>query len=284
MQTDRCYEPDSQNVGTTTRRRWTITPGNDYARRQVNWRFLVLVALAFFLVSPELIRAQGGPPLLTDDPGTPGPGRWEINVAVTAERDKSSWLLESPLLDLNYGWGERIQLKFEVPWIVQQGPQGTQTALGSSLMGVKWRFYGDEKSPLALSVYPQLTVNNPGPAARLGLVDHGTQMLLPMEIVYDVGPIKLNAEIGLNLQSRERNQWIYGLAFGRDITDKFEIIGEVHDVSSTNFRENELVFNVGGRRKLSGLTTLLFSFGRSLPGATNSVPHFLVYTGVQFHF
>ena len=29
--------------------------------------------------------AQGGPPFLTDDPGTPGDGRWEINLAFTSE-------------------------------------------------------------------------------------------------------------------------------------------------------------------------------------------------------
>ncbi len=39
---------------------------------------LFFVLLALTLVTPERLSAQGGPPLLTDDPGTPGPGRWEI--------------------------------------------------------------------------------------------------------------------------------------------------------------------------------------------------------------
>ena len=254
-------------------------------RQPISCLLFVLLALALPPVAPEPLSAQGGPPLLTDDPGTPGPGRWEINMAFTVEREQSSWLLESPLLDLNYGWGERIQLKLEVPWIVRNHDvQETQTALGSSRMGVKWRFHGDEKSPVAVSIYPQLTVNNPGPAARRGLVDQGTQMLLPVELVHGVGPIRLNAEFGLNLQSREHNQWLYGLAFGYEASSKLELLGEVHDISFTNFRENELVFDVGGRRKLTRLNTLLFTLGRSLPGATNSVPHFFAYTGVQFSF
>jgi len=28
---------------------------------------------------------QGGPPMITDDPGTPGPGKWENNIAIAFE-------------------------------------------------------------------------------------------------------------------------------------------------------------------------------------------------------
>lgn len=246
-----------------------------------------LLALALAVVLPGNAHAQGGPPLLTDDPGTPGPGRWEVNVALTTERQDTSWLFESPLLDLNYGWGKRIQLKFELPWVVQDDDiSGLQTGLGNSRIGVKWRFLGDseEKSGFAVSVYPQLSFNNPGPSARHGLVEKGMHMLLPVEFVHSLGPLKLNGEFGLNLQTDASNQWLYGLALGRDLSAKFELIGEIHDISFTDFRENELVFDIGGRRKLTDLNTLLFTFGRSLPGATGGVPHFFAYTGLQFTF
>jgi hypothetical protein len=29
---------------------------------------------------------QGGPPMITDDPGTPGNGKWENNSTITLER------------------------------------------------------------------------------------------------------------------------------------------------------------------------------------------------------
>ena len=245
----------------------------------------VLAALLLALAAPKQSCAQGGPPLLTDDTGTPGPGRWEINLAFTAERQESSWLLESPLLDLNYGLGKRIQLKLEVPWLVENDDiLGVQTGLGNSRMGVKWRFLGEGESPLAISFYPQLIVNNPGSAARRGLAEKGTQMLLPIEFVRSLGPIKINGEFGLNLRSEVPNQWLYGLAIGYDASQKFQLIGEIHDLSFTNFRESEFVCDVGGRQKLSEVYTVLFTFGRSLPGATNGVPHFFAYTGIQFNF
>jgi hypothetical protein len=51
---------------------------------------------------------QGGPPLVTGDPNTPGNGHWEINAATTlmARHDERLWQL--PDLDINYGLGERI--------------------------------------------------------------------------------------------------------------------------------------------------------------------------------
>src|SRR5580704_2214334 len=87
-----------------------------------------------------------GPPLLTDDPGTPGPNHWEINLAMTAEQDARLWSFETPLLDLNYGVGERIQLKYEAPWVESEPPNArVRSGPGESLVGVKWRFLDQEK-------------------------------------------------------------------------------------------------------------------------------------------
>ena len=40
--------------------------------------------LLVLLFVPLDLFAQGGPPLVTDDPGTPGNGNWEINAAIQA--------------------------------------------------------------------------------------------------------------------------------------------------------------------------------------------------------
>ena len=53
----------------------------------MNRRFLSRLALAqVFLAMSHSVAAQGGPPLLTDDPDTPGNRHWEINTAYTVER------------------------------------------------------------------------------------------------------------------------------------------------------------------------------------------------------
>jgi len=75
----------------------------------------IIIFLFLMLISPGL--AQAGPPLLTRGPGTPGDGHWENNVAITVEKARTHQRFEAPLMDLNYGLGERIQLKFEMPWV-----------------------------------------------------------------------------------------------------------------------------------------------------------------------
>ena len=83
--------------------------------------FLVAVCVATL---PRRVIAQGGPPLITDDPETPGNGHWEINVAWTLSQKQNERLFAIPLLDINYGFGEHVQLKAEVPWLVLQDRRG----------------------------------------------------------------------------------------------------------------------------------------------------------------
>ena len=76
-----------------------------------------LAWIALLLGWTAQVLAQGGPPLLTDDPGTPGNRNWEINIATTHFRSPGEREIEAPLLDINYGLGDRIQLKYEVHYL-----------------------------------------------------------------------------------------------------------------------------------------------------------------------
>ena len=72
------------------------------------------------LMAPAAIafmaHAQGGPPFITDDPGTPGNRHWEINLGWIADHNPGLAYYQLPDIDMNYGWGDRIQLKYELPW------------------------------------------------------------------------------------------------------------------------------------------------------------------------
>ena len=43
---------------------------------------LAAIALAIIVVRNGSVCGQGGPPMITDDPGTLGNRKWEINLAV----------------------------------------------------------------------------------------------------------------------------------------------------------------------------------------------------------
>jgi hypothetical protein len=113
-------------------------------------RQLILIAVA---LSATFAHAQGGPPFRTDDPDTPGNRNWEINIGLVGARNPGAGSYQLPDLDINYGLGDRIQLKYEIPFALQETrPQpGTATdpatpglvvgGVGASYPGIKWRFY-----------------------------------------------------------------------------------------------------------------------------------------------
>src|SRR5271168_471432 len=111
----------------------------------------IILALPFLLTVAG--HAQGGPPFRTDDPETPGNRHWEINFGWIGDRNRAAGAYQVPDFDINYGLGDRIQLKYEIPIAIEETrPQpATATApgvsgyviggLGESLLGIKWRFY-----------------------------------------------------------------------------------------------------------------------------------------------
>jgi len=223
-------------------------------------------------------RAQGGPPLITDDPRTVAPRHWEINVALTAEQeDPGAWHAETPILDMNYGAGERVQIKLEIPWVIEtQRGASTQTALGSASLGARWRFVGTNTSPDAVSTYPAVTFHN----STLGGT---TELFLPIEYAHVMGRLALNAEAGLNLQRDGPCDWAYGLVAGYDAPMDWELLAELHGVSTPADGTREWLFQLGARHTFSQHYTLLVALGRSLPGSTDSNPGFIGYLGLQLN-
>ena len=256
-------------------RRWLM-------RSQILLLFVFTVCVAAL---PGQAVAQGGPPLLTDDPLTPGNGHWEINVAWTLSQKQKERLFAIPLMDLNYGLGERLQLKAEIPWLVLQDRRGgTQSGFGSANLGVKWRFLDKHRHGFALSTYPQLEIRTSASSARRGLIEPGAELRLPIEMTRELGPVTINGEVGYQLVQREKDELLYGLAVGREINKRLELLGEIHGTAKRNFADNEPIFNVGGRFKMSKHYTLLFSAGRSLRGAAIGQPTSVAYVGCQFNF
>jgi len=222
--------------------------------------------------------------MLTDDPGTPGDKHWEINVAYITEhaRDNARHS-EAPLLDLNYGIGERIQLKYEIAWLVaNESGQVSRAGLGDSELGVKWRFFEDAASGLAISTYPQLSFNNPTSSERRGLVDGGSAVLLPFEFQGKLGPLEWNAEIGRSFSEHGDDEWLYGLAIGREINDHLELAAELHGAGRFVYEDDEMVVNFGARVKLAEHYTLLVSLGRSINQLHGQEFTYIAYLGLQW--
>jgi hypothetical protein len=249
----------------------------------------------------HLAHAQGGPPFITDDPGTPGNRNWEINLGWIGDHNPAHASYELPDIDMNYGWGERIQLKYEVPVAAATDQENTTRAgLGESLLGVKWRPYehhragepeSDDNLNFSLGTYPQVYLNHPTSSVRRGVVDPGPQYYLPVEATAKLGPIGFNGEVGRWIGNRNvPSRWGRGLIAGHEFSDRLEIYGEIYDLQDTNRiasapRQRELTLDLGGRQTLDrrGHLRLLLMGGRSIQAVTrqNSEPNWIAYVGVQ---
>lgn len=238
------------------------------------------VLLSLVVCIPVL--AHAGPPMLTGDPGTPGDGKWEINIAATLEKRRSESRWEAPVLDLNYGLGERIQLTYEVPWIVlSSSGEGTMSGLGNSAAGVKWRFLDEDRHGISVSVFPQFEFNNPTSSTDRGLVDDGTVFRLPVQLEKKLGPVTAGLEFGRAFKQRQSDDWIYGFLLGHKVTEQLELLGEIHGTGRPNFREHETVFNLGAVYDLGKNYSALLSAGRSFQDAASDAPTLLLYIGMQ---
>jgi len=229
--------------------------------------------------------AQGGPPFIGDDPGTPGDGNWEINIAAYTERHPTERIYNAPILDANYGLGPRIQLKYQVPYLVDGTDGGpTRSGLGKSLAGVKWRFYDNDEKGLQISTYPQLEFNNPTSSRQRGLVTNGARFYLPIQVTKKIGPLVVNPEVGYWFADKAGAAWAAGMVVGRDVSKKLELDGELYDTANTNGSNHWNTYDGGGRYKLGEHFVLLFMAGRSFRGPVSGQPHFFGYLGMQFVF
>lgn len=156
--------------------------------------------------------------MVTDDPGTPGNGHWEINLAWMGEHDTGETTQDVPLLDMNYGVGERLQQKYEVPWLLVHDASATsRVGLGDSLAGVKWRFY-DSGDPQRwqTSMYPQYEFNSVSRSYQRGIVEQGAHWDLPLEFQKSFGSVDINYEVGrtLRTQGTAEDVWFGGIVVG----------------------------------------------------------------------
>jgi hypothetical protein len=263
-----------------------------------------MVVAVLALLSP-LARAQGGPPFRSDDPDTPGNRRWEINTILVGERNPSGGSYQVPNIDINYGIGSRIQLKYEVPLSIQESrdaPGHVAAGLGNSLLGVKWRFYAhhpkresgeiDKKeSVFGLSVYPQLLLNNPTGSVRRDVVEPGPQFLMPVEMNAKLGPIRMSAEVGYWFTNKNTSSsWIRGIIVGREFKSKTELDVELSDQAATRAiagepKIRETTLGLGFRTPLRKNQSfwIMGMAGRSLVVVTptNGQPSWIASMGFQ---
>jgi len=191
--------------------------------------------------------AVSSPPMEMDDPGTPGPRGIELNFVGTLVRLGPGHSSEG-LLDANFGIGDRIQLKYERPYVTEHA-SGTsfQAGLGATEIGVKWRFI--DSHGLEIATYPNYQFDD-----GFTLKDEegnpeeseGRSAYLPLLISEHLGHLySLAANYGYrhNLDGRGDDNNI-ALGLGRAVGDG-RILAEVFSERDENFHNRQTDARVG---------------------------------------
>jgi hypothetical protein len=229
----------------------------------LNWA--VFCALAICVISAKSARAQGGPPMITDDPGTPGPGKWEDNIAIQLEHRSDDTLLDLPEIDLNYGVGEHIQLTLQTaPVLLKRTEHGPIGGLGGTETAVKWRFLDEEQSGFDVSMFPRVIFNITQSSVRRGLAEEGTRFQIPFEIAKTFGRFHADMEFGPVGISVGRSEWLYGFVGGYEVAKPTMLMAEIHGTSRMNFSRDALTINLGLRHEITETRILILSVGHEI--------------------
>lgn len=245
-------------------------------------RILISAALMFGLGAAGAVHAQAGPPFLTNDPGTPGNANWEINLASMQSIARGVSSYELPQYDFNFGVGDRIQLTFEIPYVVQSSSgHAVESGWSNAYPGIKWRFLDQGEQGWQLSTFPQVEMGTPASARDKGIASPGPRYLLPLEVSKQIGPLNMDFEAGYYFPSHGLRERIFGFVAGRSLTDRLELYAELYDDRAYGGPPHATTLDIGGRYKLRPGLIALFMAGRSINGISDGQPEFMGYFGVQ---
>lgn len=222
--------------------------------------------------------------MLTDDPDTPGDKHWEIDIGWISQRVPGATENDVPVLDMNYGIGDRWQLTWLLPWTFISDGDGSRNGVGESDFGIKYRFLDQGDKGWKVSFYPQASLVTPFTnSSKRGIVDSGGSVLAPFEVEKDFGEVILNADFGHEFHNdSSEDRWIGGIDLSHDITEKWNAGAEIHVEARTGrLSGSEVVLNVGTTYELSEKVSLLASIGRDLKNSLEPKSSLISYLGIQ---
>lgn len=212
----------------------------------------------------------GSPPMQSDDTGTPGPGKWEINLGIYGDLTGGQRLVDLPSIDLNYGYGDAVQFSYTLPVVFSDQAQLDRSGdarnadgwrLGESEAGIKYRFYDNKDSGLSFAVYPQVRFRTPG--VGKSVADGSTAFVLPMLATWEFAHASVTANAGVE-ESAGRHFTFASAGIGTRLTDRVALMAEIVGENLNVADEKVVLFDIGIRRKITDKQSLSAALGRDL--------------------
>ncbi len=158
------------------------------------------IFLAAFLAGPA-VSARAEHPLITDDAGTQGKGKAQLELVAEYDRAEHHGAVEKTMVGptmpvLSIGLRDDVDvvsgISYQRTTVEDAGSRVTQSGAGDFALDVKWRFY--ERGGLGLAVKPGLTLPTGDDAKGLG-AGKSTQRLFAIA-TREAGPWAFHVNAG----------------------------------------------------------------------------------------
>lgn len=221
------------------------------------------------------------PAFAVEDTNTPGDGRWEINIESSGERTSGGWTYGTPNTDINYGWGDRLQLVLGASRVtVHDRNQEPKSGLAAGLVGFKWRFIDQEEHGFALSIFPLYSWNLSPSSERRGVVAPGRSLYLPFIAGVESGRFGFFAEGGRNFVEGDRDEWSLGGKLTYRCAETVECRVEAQQTLSPSASRQTLVLT-GFKWSLNDSLILKGAVGRDVGRHNDGRRDLILQLGVQ---
>lgn len=220
------------------------------------WRMrrlaLPLVCLGIFHGAPAAFAAH---PLITDDAGTMGAGKAQLELNGEYAHDKEYGVTTKKTTEgaasLTYGLNDSVDLVVGLPYLHEKTSDGatgnTENGFSDASFEVKWRFY--EQDAFSLAIKPGLTLPTGNDDKGLGagkatysLFFVASQEMAPWAFHLNLGYIRNE-----NTLDEERNLWHASVASTLAITDKLTVVANLGVESNPDkLAGTDPVFILGG--------------------------------------
>lgn len=260
-----------------------------------------LLATALTLCSTQVF---AGRPLFTDDAGTLGKGRAQIEAGMQTRQEKEiingitdKWSYSTATCTVTYGFTDKIDLVADVPfkWYThRENSQITEenSAIGDIALHAKWRFYEKEDSWLTLSLKPGLIIPTGNEKKGLGngkiceeivLIASREAELLGTHV--NIGYTHNDYALPRDRATKNNHIWKASFAGELNLIEKFKLVGDIGiETSLEKDAENNRTYLLGGAiLELDRDTDIDFGMRKELnKGDTNT--NVTVTAGFTMHY
>jgi hypothetical protein len=229
----------------------SVNNSNGKRRKRTMRKMMLLVSAAIFAATT----AFAAHPLITDDTGTQGKGKFQLELLGEHARESDDGTTAKTTeiwTVLSYGLADDIDLILGVPFqsyrIKEEGlPDSSERGFSDVSLEMKWRFY--EKDGLSFGLKPALTLPTGNEEKLLGPGKAGYS--LHFLASKELGAWEFHTNLGYirneNKLDERENLWEASIAAGVEVAEGLKLVGNLGiERSADRLVDRDPAFILGG--------------------------------------